>query len=360
MMAQIPWMCRACRSVEPAAAARRTNISQRRLLSTNSRFFQVSEEVQQAIAEHRPVVALESTIYTHGFPYPDNLSLASRLESLVRVNGGVPATIGVLDGIARVGMGADELIRLVSSAGKPGLLKVSRRDLGFVCGLTGADGKSLNGGTTVSATMILAHKAGIRVFATGGLGGVHRGVEQTMDVSADLTELGRTPVAVFSSGCKSFLDIPKTLEYLETQGVAVATFADGREGKVDFPAFYSRDSGVKSPMVVRDEEGAARVIYAHTSLGLQSGLHFANPIPEQHSIPYNQMETAISQALKEAHAAGATGAASTPYILARIKDITGSKSVTANRALVEANVIRGTKVAVALLKLMTDDTHHSE
>ncbi|KAK5119494.1 hypothetical protein LTR85_007594 [Meristemomyces frigidus] len=350
-MAGLPWICRACRSVASTRGRTHNPTVSRRTVSTNTRFLHISEEVQQAIAEHRPVVALESTIYTHGFPYPDNLSLASRLESLVRVNGGVPATIGILDGIARVGMSAEGLIQLVSSAGKPGLLKVSRRDLGFVCGLTGADGKPLNGGTTVSATMILAHRAGIRVFATGGLGGVHRGAEQTMDVSADLTELGRTPVAVISSGCKSFLDIPKTLEYLETQGVAVATFADGRTGAVEFPAFYSRESGVTSPMVVRDEVEAARVIYAHAELGLQSGLHFANPIPARHSIPHRQMEAAIHEALGNAALAGATGAASTPYILAKIKELTGGKSVVANKALVEANVVRGTKVAVALGKL---------
>ncbi|KAK0346571.1 hypothetical protein LTR91_020492 [Friedmanniomyces endolithicus] len=340
------WIRRAC-SLESRSLTGRSTAT-RRSLSTNSRFFQVSEEVQQAVAERRPVVALESTIYTHGLPYPDNLALASRLESLVRVNGGVPATIGILEGIARVGMGADELTRLVSSSGAR---KVSRRDLGFACGMTGVDGKGLNGGTTVSGTMILAHKAGIRIFATGGLGGVHRGAEHSMDVSADLTELGRTPVAVISSGCKSFLDIPKTLEYLETQGVAVATFADGRENDVDFPAFWSRDSGVRSPAVVRDEAEAARVIYAHVSLGLQSGLHFANPIPERYSIPRAQMETTIAQALREAETAGAIGAASTPYILAKIKDLTGSKSVEANKALVEANVIRGTRVAVALQKL---------
>ncbi|KAK4539319.1 hypothetical protein LTR36_000781 [Oleoguttula mirabilis] len=354
-MASLPWACRACRAAAGTRRRLHTPATSTRSISTDSRFFHVSEEVRQAIAERRPVVALESTIYTHGFPYPANLSLASRLESLVRINGGVPATIGILDGVARVGMGAEELIRLVSSAGQPGLLKVSRRDLGFVCGLTGADGKALNGGTTVSATMILAHMAGIRVFATGGLGGVHRGAEQSMDVSADLTELGRTPVAVISSGCKSFLDIPKTLEYLETQGVAVATFADGREGAVDFPAFWSRDSGVASPMVVRCETEAARVIHAHTSLGLQSGLHFANPIPAQHSIPQQDMEAAIYEALNKATSAGATGAASTPYILAKIKELTGDRSVVANRALVEANVIRGTRVAVALRTLESEE-----
>lgn len=326
-----------------------------RYLSTDTRVCQISEEVRQALFERRPVVALESTIYTHGFPYPDNLSLASRLESLVRINGGVPATIGILDGIAKVGMGADELMRLVSSAGQASTLKVSRRDLGFVCGLRDASGKPLSGGTTVSGTMILAHLAGIKVFATGGLGGVHRGAEQTMDISADLTELGRTPVAVISSGCKSFLDIPKTLEHLETQGVAVATFADGREGSVDFPAFYSRDSGVRSPMVLRDEHEAARVIHAHSQLQLQSGLHFANPIPAKHSVPLVEMELAISQALQQATDAGATGSASTPFILAKIKELTGNKSSQANVALVEANVIRGTKVAVALRNLDAEE-----
>ncbi|CAK4025250.1 hypothetical protein DOTSEDRAFT_54669 [Lecanosticta acicola] len=347
----LPWICRACRSHAIASRRYSDRLRTVRSISSNSKFFRVSEEVQQAISERRPVVALESTIYTHGFPYPDNLALASRLESLVRLNGGVPATIGILEGVARVGLGADELVRLVSSAGSPNLLKISRRDLGFVLGLRGADGNPLNGGTTISGTSVLAHMAGIKVFATGGLGGVHRGAEQTMDISADLTELGKTPITVISSGCKSFLDIPKTLEYLETQGVAVATFADGRTGDVDFPAFYTRESGVKSPKVLQHEKDAARVIYAQSVLGLQSGLHFANPIPEEHSLPFEDMERAIEQAIREASTAGATGAASTPYILAKIKELTGSKSVAANRALVEANVIRGTKVAVAVQKL---------
>lgn len=359
-MTALPWICRACRSSIAQQCRIRAPHTSRRSIATTGKFLHISEEVAQAIAERRPIVALESTIYTHGFPYPDNLALASRLESLVRLNGGVPATIGILDGIARVGMGADELVRLVSSAGSPGMLKVSRRDFGFVLGQRLPDGTRLNGGTTVSATMVLSHLAGIKVFATGGLGGVHRGVEETMDVSADLTELGRTPVAVVSSGCKSFLDIPKTLEYLETQGVAVATFADGREGNVDFPAFWSRDSGVTSPRVVRDEEDAARVIHSHLSLGLQSGLHFANPIPAEFSIPRKEMEVAIADALISAHAAGATGAASTPFILAKIKDLTGSRSVGANKALVESNVIRGTKVAVALRKLELQELTETE
>ncbi|KAL2033510.1 hypothetical protein VTO58DRAFT_104224 [Aureobasidium pullulans] len=324
-----------------------------RRLSSKSPYLKVSEEVQQAIHENRPVVALESTIYTHGFPYPDNIALASHLESIVRAGGGVPATIGILDGVARVGLDAEEVIRLAGAAGKSDTLKISRRDLGFACGL-GSPGRRYNGGTTVAGTMILAHLAGIQVFATGGLGGVHRGAESTMDISADLTELGRTPVAVVSSGCKSFLDIGRTLEYLETQGVPVATFADGREGKIDFPAFWTRESGIQSPMVLNDEKVAAAVIHAHKSLGLQSGLLFANPIPEAFSIAKAEMDKVIDEALQEAAQAGATGAANTPFILAKIKDLTGKNSVKSNKALIENNVRRGTSVAAELVKLQLE------
>ncbi|KAI5210156.1 IdgA domain protein [Aureobasidium subglaciale] len=327
-----------------------------RKLSSNSPYLKVSEEVQQAIHENRPVVALESTIYTHGFPYPDNIALASHLESIVRAGGGVPATIGILDGEARVGLDAEEVIRLAGAAGKPDTLKISRRDLGFACGM-GSPGRRYNGGTTVAGTMILAHLAGIQVFATGGLGGVHRGAESTMDISADLTELGRTPVAVVSSGCKSFLDIGRTLEYLETQGVPVATFADGRTGSIDFPAFWTRESGLKSPMVLEDEVTAAAVIHAHKSLGLQSGLLFANPIPEAFSIAKAEMDKVIDEALQEAAQAGATGAANTPFILAKIKDLTGKNSVKSNKALIENNVRRGTTVASELMKLQTETNH---
>ncbi|KAL1310893.1 hypothetical protein AAFC00_001124 [Neodothiora populina] len=326
----------------------------RRCLSVKSPFLRVSEEVQQAISEGQPVVALESTIYTHGFPYPDNIALASHLESTVRVAGGVPATIGILDGVARVGLTAEEVIRLAGTSGNPDTLKVSRRDLGFACGL-GSPGRRYNGGTTVSGTMILAAAAGIKVFATGGLGGAHRGAEDSMDVSADLTELGRTPVAVISSGCKSFLDIGRTLEYLETEGVPVATFADGRSGSVDFPAFWTRDSGIKSPMILPDEKTAAAVIYAQQSLGLQTGLLFANPISEQFSIPKDEMDAIIEVAIEEAAAAGFTGSRNTPFILAKIKELTKSKSVPANRALIEGNVKRGTLVAKELMKLEAEE-----
>ncbi|KAI9739938.1 MAG: hypothetical protein M1818_004994 [Claussenomyces sp. TS43310] len=316
------------------------------------RVFQVSEEVQEAVSSQRPTVALETTIYTHGFPYPDNLALASHLESVVRLNGGVPATIGVLNGIARVGMTPEEIIELASAAGKPDTMKVSRRDLSYIAGL-GLAGRKLFGGTTISGTMILAKMAGIDIFGTGGLGGVHRGAQDSMDISADLTELGRTRVAVIGSGCKAFLDIPRTLEYLETQGAYVGTFADGRTGNVDMPAFWSRDSGIKSPTVVQDEKEAAAIIYSQGLLGIESGLLFANPIPEEHSIPGSEINGAIEEAVREAAEKGFHGHRNTPFILNKIKELTGGKSIPANRALITSNVTRATKVAVELSKLRT-------
>ncbi|RDW74704.1 pseudouridine-5'-phosphate glycosidase/carbohydrate kinase family protein [Aspergillus mulundensis] len=279
-----------------------------------------------------------------------SVALASLLETVVRANGAVPATIGVVRGVARVGLAADELIELASRAEKKDALKVSRRDLGYICGL-GVAGKPLYGGTTVSGTMVLAHLAGIKVFGTGGLGGVHRGAESSMDISADLTELGRTPVAVISSGCKSFLDIPRTLEYLETEGVCVGTFADGRQGPVDIPAFFSRDSGIKSPKVIENEAEAAGIIYAQSRLPISSGMLFANPVPVEHSIPQGEIDAAINEAVHLAEVEGHHGSDNTPYILAKIKELSGGRSVAANRALVEANVKRAARVAVELSKL---------
>lgn len=285
-----------------------------------------------------------------GYPYPQNVALASELESIVRVNGGVPATIGIIDGVAKVGMSPEELIELAVSASKETTLKLSRRDLSYVLGAK-LVGKRFNGGTTIAGTMILAHLAGIKIFATGGLGGVHRGAESSMDISADLTELGRTPVAVISSGCKSFLDIPRTLEYLETEGVTVGTFADGRPGKVDFPAFWSRDSGVRSPLTIENEKEAAAIVLAHLSLPLQSGIHFANPVPKEHSIPKGEMDVFIEEAIRQADAAGASGKDNTPFILSKIKELSGGRSLDANRALIVANVKRGTIVARELVAL---------
>jgi pseudouridine-5'-phosphate glycosidase/pseudouridine kinase len=287
---------------------------------------------------------------TIGYPYPQNVALASELESIVRVNGGVPATIGIIDGVAKVGMTPEELIELAASASKENTLKLSRRDLSYVLG-TKLVGKRFNGGTTIAGTMILAHLAGIKIFATGGLGGVHRGAESSMDISADLTELGRTPVAVISSGCKSFLDIPRTLEYLETEGATVGTFADGRTGKVDFPAFWSRDSGVRSPLTIENEKEAAAIIHAHLSLPLQSGMHFANPVPEEASISKGEMDVFIEEAIRQADAAGASGKDNTPFILSKIKELSGGRSLDANRALIVANVKRGTIVARELVAL---------
>ncbi|KAF9882685.1 hypothetical protein FE257_005533, partial [Aspergillus nanangensis] len=338
------------RRIASSTASALSSPLRRRHDLSQSKFLQVSEEIRDAVATGKPVVALESTIYTHGFPYPESVALASLLESVVRVNGGVPATIGIINGVARVGLDADEIIELASTAEKKTALKVSRRDLGYICGL-GVAGKPLHGGTTVSGTMILAHMAGIRIFGTGGLGGVHRGGESSMDISADLTELGRTPVAVISSGCKSFLDIPRTLEYLETEGVCAGTFADGRHGAIDFPAFFTRDSGVKSPKVIQDEAEAAAIIYAQSTLPLSSGIHFANPVPLAQSVPKEEMDTIIEEALRLAEADGYSGSDNTPFVLGKIKELSGGKSIVANRALVEANVQRATKVAVELAKL---------
>ncbi|OJI85900.1 hypothetical protein ABZX51_001249 [Aspergillus tubingensis] len=337
-----------CRS---ARAPARAAVAARRYHGlAQSKLFKVSEEVRDAVATGKPVVALESTIYTHGFPYPESVALAELLESVVRSNGAVPATIGILGGEARVGLSPEELVELASTAEKKNALKVSRRDLGYICGL-GLAGKRLHGGTTVSGTMVLAHLAGIKIFGTGGLGGVHRGGENSMDISADLTELGRTPVAVVSSGCKSFLDIPRTLEYLETEGVCVGTFADGRQGSVDFPAFYTRDSGLKSPKVIQNEAEAAAIVYAQSQIPVSSGILLANPVPLEHSIAKSDMDHIIDEALRLADVEGYHGSDNTPFVLAKIKELSGGKSVIANRALVEANVKRAAKVAVELSKL---------
>jgi pseudouridylate synthase / pseudouridine kinase len=216
-------------------------------------------------------------------------------------------------------------------------------------------GKKLNGGTTIAGTMILAHLAGIKVFATGGLGGVHRGGENSLDISADLTELGRTPVAVISAGCKSFLDLPRTLEYLETQGVGVATFADGRNGPVDLPAFYVRESGIKSPRTIKDEAEAAAIIYAQSRFPIHSGIWFAGPVPAKDSLTKEEVDAWVKVAVDEAESKSIYGAANTPYILDNIKTLSSGRSVVANRAGISANVVRGTKVAVELAKLELQD-----
>jgi pseudouridylate synthase / pseudouridine kinase len=207
--------------------------------------------------------------------------------------------------------------------------------------------------------MLLARLAGIRVFGTGGLGGVHRGGELSLDISADLTELGRTRVAVVSSGCKGFLDIPRTIEFLETQGVLVSTFADGRGGRVDFPSFWSRDSGTTSPSVVQDEREAAAIILSQERLGIESGLLFANPIPAEHAIPKADMDAAIELAIRDASEKGFGGSSNTPYVLGRIRELTHGKSVLANKALVRSNVARATKISVELCELLSGSPAYS-
>ncbi|CAK7226095.1 hypothetical protein SBRCBS47491_006112 [Sporothrix bragantina] len=302
----------------------------------------VSEEVEAALATNQPVVALESTIYTHGA-----LGMDLRLEAIVRENGGVPAVIGVLDGQPCVGLSPDEITRMIDE----GAQKVSRRDLAVMTARGRQPGR--HGGTTISGTMVLARLAGIRVFGTGGLGGVHRGWHNHMDISADLSELGRTRVAVVSSGCKGFLDISATLEYLETQGVYVGTFGDGRDPKsVDFPAFWARESGIPSPSVVADEAEAAAIVWAQERLGIETGLLFANAIPPVAEVPRVEMEAVIDRVVNEAAAGGHTGNRNTPFVLRRIRELTDQRTVGANLALVQANVARAAKMAVHLSALV--------
>ncbi|XP_063052293.1 uncharacterized protein zgc:136858 [Engraulis encrasicolus] len=297
--------------------------------------FSVHPAVSQAVAEGRPVVALESTIITHGMPYPHNLSTAKEVEAIVREQGALPATVGVLEGRVHVGLSSEELDFLAQSKTS---LKVSRRDLPYVIS------KGLSGGTTVSGTMIAAHKAGIPVFVTGGIGGVHRDGENTLDISADLTELGRTPIAVISAGVKSILDIGRTLEFLETQGVCVATYGDSK----NFPAFFTSQSGYSSPYHVANPQEAAELIAGTLSLGLQSGLLLAVPIPQEHSATGGEIEDAIQRALAEASSKGIKGRDVTPFILQTVNELTKGKSLQANIALIHNNAKVGSQIASAL------------
>jgi pseudouridine-5'-phosphate glycosidase len=276
-------------------------------------------------------VALESTIISHGMPYPRNVEMAVEVEGIVRDGGAVPATIAVLDGRPRIGLGRDDLELLASD---PDVLKVSVRDLPYVVA------RGLHGATTVASTMRLAALAGIPVFVTGGLGGVHRGAQQTFDISADLTELGGTPVAVVSAGVKSILDIGLTLEVLETQGVPVLV-----HGSDEFPSFFSRSSGHAAPMRVDSAAEVAAVMRSAWSLGLRSGIVVANPIPAEDEIPADEIGAIIEQALGDLDRLGITGKDATPYLLGRIVEITDGASLTANIALVRNNARLGAAIA---------------
>lgn len=295
-------------------------------------------EVAQALARGAPVVALESTIISHGMPWPRNLETALQLEDEVRAQGAVPATVAVVDGELRAGLARGE-IEALARAG-PAVAKASRRDLPVLL----AEGAS--GATTVAATMIVAAMAGIRVFATGGIGGVHRGGERSFDISADLLELARTPVAVVCAGVKAILDLRLTLEVLETHGVPVIGY-----GTDELPAFWSRASGLKLDRRLDTPEAVARVLHAQWRMGLSGGAVVANPIPAEFEVPHERIEAVIRQALAEADEAGIAGAAVTPWLLARVQALTGGASLQANVALVRANARLAAQVASALARL---------
>lgn len=294
----------------------------------------VDAPVAQALAEGRPVVALESTILTHGMPWPDNDRMAASVEAIVESEGAVPATIAVVDGVLRVGLPPEERAALAQATGAR---KVSRADLGF------AVAQGLTGGTTVAATMIGAALAGVRVFATGGIGGVHAGAETSFDESADLTELATTPVVVVSAGPKAILDVPKTLERLETLGVPVVAYAAD-----ELPAFWSRASGIPSPLRLDTAEEIARFVRVRAELGLAGGLLVANPVPAESEIPAATMAAYIARAQDDAAAAGVVGKAVTPFLLDRMLTITGGASLVTNIALVENNARVAARIAVAL------------
>eukprot|EP00879_Flechtneria_rotunda_P024633 GHRR01026131.1.p1 GENE.GHRR01026131.1~~GHRR01026131.1.p1 ORF type:complete len:312 (+),score=89.73 GHRR01026131.1:586-1521(+) len=298
----------------------------------------LSSEVQNALEHNQPLVALESTIISHGMPYPQNLETALEVEQVVRQHGAVPATIAIIAGQPCIGCTKEQLEHIAQRG--VAVRKVSRRDLPFVLGC------GLDGATTVSATMLLAARAGIKMFVTGGIGGVHRGGHISMDVSADLTELGRTPVAVVCAGAKSVLDIPRTLEFLETQGVCVAAY-----GTDEFPAFFSRHSGCKAPCRVDTPQQAASLIHASHKLQLGNGLLLAVPIPEAAEAQGAQIEAAIQESLQEAEQRGIAGAEVTPFLLESIRNKTGGASLAANIQLVKNNAAAGSHIAVVLAAL---------
>ncbi|KXG09730.1 Pseudouridine-5'-phosphate glycosidase [Anoxybacillus sp. P3H1B] len=294
----------------------------------------LSKEVAKAIEEKRPIVALESTIISHGMPYPQNVQTAKEVEQLIRENGAVPATIAILDGKIKIGLNDEELEFLGTSKE---IEKVSRRDLPYVIAM------KKHGATTVAATMICAHMAGIQVFATGGIGGVHRGAEQTMDISADLQELAQTNVAVVCAGAKSILDLGLTLEYLETHGVPVIGY-----GTETLPAFYSRTSPFKVDYRLDAPEEIAAFIQTKWELGLNGGLVIANPIPREAELEEAYINSMIAAALKEAEEKQITGKAATPFLLDKVKALTGGKSLEANIALVKNNAVLAAKIAAHL------------
>jgi pseudouridylate synthase len=300
-------------------------------------YLELGDEVGDALARGAPLVALESTIISHGMPYPRNVETALAVEAKVRASGAVPATIAILGGRLKAGLSEAEITAL----GERGhsVAKVSRRDMATVV----ASGK--DGATTVAATMIIAAMAGIRIFATGGIGGVHRGVENTMDISADLEELARTDVAVVCAGAKSILDIPRTLEYLETKGVPVIVYRGD-----EFPAFYTSRSGLPAELRMDSAVRIAAMLRAKWAIGLSGGAVIANPIPSEYEMPGDTIHAAIEQALSEAREKGVRGKDVTPFLLARVKDLTGGDSLESNIALVMNNATLAAELAVEYLR----------
>ena len=302
-----------------------------------NKYLDIKPEVAEALAAGKPVVALESTIISHGMPYPQNVETALAVEQIIRDHGAVPATIAVIGGRLKAGLSAEE----IEYFGKKGLAitKASRRDLAVLCA------RGEDGATTVTTTMIIAYMAGIKIFATGGIGGVHRGAETTMDISADLEELGQTPVMVVCAGAKSILDLGLTLEYLETKGVPVIGF-----GTDCLPAFYTRESDFGVDYRVDSAEELAKIFKASNEMGMKSGMLVANPIPEAYAMPREVIDAAINQAVAECEAKGIKGKETTPFLLARVSELTGGDSLASNIQLVFNNAKVAALTAVEFCK----------
>lgn len=294
-------------------------------------FMDIKPEVEKALEEGTPVVALESTIISHGMPYPKNVETSLAVEEVIRKNGAIPATIAIIEGRIKIGLTPEEIEYMAKA---DNVLKVSRRDFPLVIS------QKLDGATTVAGTMIAANMAGIKVFVTGGIGGVHRGAGESFDVSADLEELKMTDVTVVCAGVKSILDIGATLEYLETSGVPVITY-----GADSFPAFYSRESGFAAECRIDEPEKISALIRTKEQLGLRGGILVACPIPEEDEIPFEKMDVVIKQALKECEEKGVKGKRITPFLLSKVKDLTEGSSLEANIKLVLHNADIGSKIA---------------